>query len=389
MKKILTTILLFSFLLIGSISLYPIIFPFYLPEPAGAFVVGKKTALWIDQNRKDPHDKTQGSLRKLMVSIWYPADNSENKPRSIYRKNYVRQVKKSSIFYQLLGLDYVRTNSFDDIKISSKKERFPVVFYLHGLAGTGREGNTSLCEHLASKGFVVFALDFPYASEAVQFPDGRVIKNIISTAGLKYQQRQDLAENEMSVWLEDLNFSLNYLKELNTRTDSFLQQKLDLRAIGFFGHSFGGAASFNFCSKDLRCKAALNMDGKIYGYNPKSKLNSSFLFLLGEESIKTFMTPYESEEDMLKRYSSRKEEKESVQNYLPLMEKLSEEDKHINLTILDKINHSGFSDQLLLKDMSPLMNFIDLGTGSINPQEGHLKLRNLVVEFFNKNLNKK
>ena len=35
-----------------------------------------------------------------------------------------------------------------------------------------------------------------------------------------------LAENEMSIWLEDLNFSLNYLKEINTKKPKSISAKI-------------------------------------------------------------------------------------------------------------------------------------------------------------------
>jgi dienelactone hydrolase len=44
-----------------------------------------------------------------------------------------------------------------------------------------------------------------------------------------------------------------------------LAGKLDLARIGSFGHSFGGATALEVCRVDARCRAAVNMDGGLYG----------------------------------------------------------------------------------------------------------------------------
>ncbi|MEI0739748.1 hypothetical protein VQ056_29130 [Paenibacillus sp. JTLBN-2024] len=41
--------------------------------------------------------------------------------------------------------------------------------------------------------------------------------------------------------------------------------RLDLNKVGMFGHSFGGATAAQMLLADGRVKAALNMDGTLYG----------------------------------------------------------------------------------------------------------------------------
>ena len=47
--------------------------------------------------------------------------------------------------------------------------------------------------------------------------------------------------------------------------DPLFAGKLDLTRIGSFGHSFGGATALEVCRIDTRCRAAVNMDGGLYG----------------------------------------------------------------------------------------------------------------------------
>ncbi|GBF77396.1 putative carboxylic ester hydrolase [Paenibacillus sp. 598K] len=56
------------------------------------------------------------------------------------------------------------------------------------------------------------------------------------------------------------------LEQLNSKDEQgFFTGRLDLSRIGMFGHSYGGAASAQMLLKDPRIKAAMNMDGTLYG----------------------------------------------------------------------------------------------------------------------------
>src|SRR5437868_5126464 len=61
----------------------------------------------------------------------------------------------------------------------------PVLIYSHGLMGLYDE-NKTLCEHLVRCGYVVVSIAHTYASNMIDFPDGRKIGSALSFFGLNY-----------------------------------------------------------------------------------------------------------------------------------------------------------------------------------------------------------
>src|SRR3546814_14084241 len=53
----------------------------------------------------------------------------------------------------------------------------PVLIFLHGFLGV-RQHNTYQIEELVSHGYIVAAIDQPYAAAAVVFPDGREVQGL-------------------------------------------------------------------------------------------------------------------------------------------------------------------------------------------------------------------
>ena len=74
-----------------------------------------------------------------------------------------------------LPLDYlrgVRTHAFEDAPLAVGRKRWPVVLFSHGMSWPV-DNYQSLLEDLASRGFVVVAVEHTYAAELTEFPDGR------------------------------------------------------------------------------------------------------------------------------------------------------------------------------------------------------------------------
>jgi pimeloyl-ACP methyl ester carboxylesterase len=59
-----------------------------------------------------------------------------------------------------------------------------------------------------------------------------------------------------------------------------LAARVDMNAIGVFGHSMGGVTAGQFCLDDRRCRAGLNLDGiPQYGSMIDGKLDRPFLMV--------------------------------------------------------------------------------------------------------------
>ena len=117
-------------------------------------------------------------------------------------------------------------------------------------------------QELASRGFVVAAVEHTYAAVLTVFPDGRVAEHNPDTlpSGLSDAEYEAAAERLLDQWTGDLAFALATLDGMNGDPGSWLQGSLDLSGIGVMGHSTGGGAAIQFCSETPRCAAGLVMD---------------------------------------------------------------------------------------------------------------------------------
>ena len=109
--------------------------------------------------------------------------------------------------------------------------------------------NAALCEQFAAAGYIVVTLDAPRDAPAVVFTDGTLIDGVPNS-------------DDGYIWprVADVRFLLDHLGGLNG-----LVGALDVVRIGMFGHSRGGYLS-NICAvEDARIRAAVNMDGFLWG----------------------------------------------------------------------------------------------------------------------------
>ena len=141
---------------------------------------------------------------------------------------------------------------------------------------------TALAEDLASHGYVVVGFDAPHRSFVVVLADGTVVTRARENdAGLLAGAAQEqLATRLVQAWVADLRFALDRLGELDT--NSKFRGRLDLKRVGVFGHSLGGAEALQFCHDDSRCKAGIDLDGAPLGSVIADGVTQPFLFLLGD-----------------------------------------------------------------------------------------------------------
>jgi predicted dienelactone hydrolase len=149
---------------------------------------------------------------------------------------------------------------------------------------------SALAEDLASHGYVVIGFDAPYRSELVAFPDGRVItrteqndpERCLEVSG---DEQERCIEPILQAWATDMAFVLDRLAALNTDDPSgTFTGRLDLSRVGVFGLSMGGAEAAQFCHKDPRCKAGVDVDGALHGNVIEAGINRPFMFLLSDHS---------------------------------------------------------------------------------------------------------
>ena len=274
----------------------------------------------------DPDDH-----RELLVRVWYPAEVADGAEQEPYftaaEARAVTEAMRASAPVPIFLNDHatlVRTNSYRDAELSPGDARFPVLVFSHGY-GSYFTQNTSLMEHLASLGYVVFSIAHTYDGGVV-FPDGsapgigdhygewakRSVTSMEQTFGemdrfvkttdqdarremLEDMRRQGVEDREArlgaglswEVWIEDRNRFFDVLDELESGArPSVFTGRLDLNRIGLFGMSFGGATAAEVCHSHPGCRASINIDGAHYIGSGSS--------LLDTESSKPLMMIYAS-----------------------------------------------------------------------------------------------
>lgn len=358
--------------------------PFHFPQSTGPFDVSTQTHYLTSSRQQESHVPLQhDEPRKIVIQFWYPTLNKQHIADAPWAPDFISRLKKECFLYRFFGLDNIFTSAQLQAPLAKDQAPFPVILYSHGLGLGIRDDNTALCEELASHGYIVVGISHPYASYVVRFQDGHEVFNTINTEKLPYQERQELAAREMDIWLADSQDVIDYLEELNVKQDDNIFFKaLDLDNIGALGHSFGGATAAQLCRHDARCKAGINMDGKLYGSQATAPFHKPFMFLLASESLDN-SKPL-SQEEIIKRYQTKENYDEScilhVQGFDELAQAIG---KDVYKVIINGAGHGAFSDFALLKYHSLISRyFIDLGTGLLDSRRSHEIIKAYVCDFF-------
>lgn len=268
-----------------------------LPEPTGPYAVGRISYDWVDTSRPEIFTRKRSDKRELMVWAWYPAKHMSRAGSASYLpgKWGKEREKRIGVFSFLLrNPGSVRTHSFADAPISDARSRYPVLIMEPGF-GTLPTDYTTLAEDLASRGYVVFASAPTYSASVVVFKNGRVAKQLPRASfpersdnapATRASVRADEAAGNrlIKVWSQDVIFEMNKLQELNGDPKSVVHGRLDLREIGVFGHSFGGATALQVCHLNSRCKAAVDLDGTPYGSVVRSDFGQPFMYFASQQT---------------------------------------------------------------------------------------------------------
>jgi dienelactone hydrolase len=249
-------------------TLLPILLPIpRLTPPDGPYAVGTRSWQWTDPTRLDPYAPRGNAARQLVAQAWYPVDpgiEGEESPwmpaAKIIAPAVADWIDLPSFFLNHLVL--VKTQALQDANVAMSEEGFPLLLFSHGYGGF-RAQNTNQMQYLASHGYIVVAVEHTYGAVVTVFPDGQIAYHNPDTMPDDVPPAEDLEATRAlgSQWSGDLSFVLDQLSSLGqTVSEEAWEGKLDLNRVGAFGHSTGGGAVIEFCSRDPRCRAVLTLD---------------------------------------------------------------------------------------------------------------------------------
>jgi dienelactone hydrolase len=265
---------LMLFLVFFSACLSATLPMFRLPQVTGPFPVGTRSIFLIDSTRMEDAAPGSGRKRELMIQIWYPAESSKN-PLAPYRTRKETTLVSS---YQSVLWTHSRLNA----PVAKGSGSFPVLLFSPGWTGRRTE-LTYLAEELASHGFVVAGIDHTYNSGPVAFPDGRVLQAAPDTwidfQADSLESIEAKLNKELIKQTADTIFVLDSLQAMNADRASPFYQRLASRTSGAFGFSFGGAVAAQASYLDPRIRAALDLDGSLFGEVQREGLHKPFMFI--------------------------------------------------------------------------------------------------------------
>jgi predicted dienelactone hydrolase len=252
-------------LLIVSVAL-PTLLPVpAIPQPGGPLTVGTASFELVDESRSDPYAPTP-TPRRLMIQAWYPALPSPGDKiapwmdsADLFAPSLAGFINMPPWF--LDHLVYAQTNSYQNAAPDRTNGPYPLILFSHGWNGF-REQNTFQMQELASRGYVVVAVQHTYGAILTVFPDGTLApNNPTALFGPGPEDDDEAARQLVAQWATDIGYTLDYLSEWNREeSSSIFSGLLDLERVGMMGHSTGGGAAIQFCANNPRCKAGLGMD---------------------------------------------------------------------------------------------------------------------------------
>jgi hypothetical protein len=255
-----------------------------LPSPTGRYKVGRMSIELTDQNRFEVYStEKEVKRRELVVWIWYPAAPVSNSKRAIYLPD--KWSEADFVLGMKLGTTAFQCHSFENAAADESQSTYPIIIFSQ--AGFSVLSYSAVLEELASHGYIVVGINHTYDAPVTVFSDGRVtpsspqfMKEVNSQAGSieeSFQFRAAVADYKAA----DIKFVVDQLEKIN-KGSSVLTGRLDLTALGIFGHSLGGNAALEFCRIDNRCKVAVNLDGANWNKVGKVGLEKPAMIIAAE-----------------------------------------------------------------------------------------------------------
>ena len=234
-----------------------------LPRPTGPHAVGTRAMVVVDPGRLERQPPDPGGPRALRVGFWYPAAETAG-PSARYMDaptaaTWVERHEFPPGFEQSVG-----THAFENAPLAAGDSPWPLLVFSHGMSWPAAMYQAFL-EEMASHGYVIAAVEHTGYSDAIVFPDGRVVGfTAWSEPPATDEERRERLAAHMPTWVADLAVALDEI-ERRARSGEPFYRSIAVDRVGAFGHSYGGGAAVRFMQADPRVVTAANLEGGAYG----------------------------------------------------------------------------------------------------------------------------
>lgn len=247
--------------------------------------------------------------RELYAKIWYPGVPEGQDAERLWAELRADANVPRAIRYVLKAVR-TRTSSHPNAPLDASARLSSVVVYNHGLISFASE-NTSLMEHLASRGYVAVALRHVEQmaelqalsrndSAAKRKADAEAARRLQSSAreerarlAVEYYRQSVNTNRIVSERARDTALVLDRLADALRRIPGGDEADLDLGAIHLVGFSVGGAVASETAARDPRVASATNLDGGFYGTQPGLPIRQPYLMMYSaaNDGINDFLLP--------------------------------------------------------------------------------------------------
>jgi Platelet-activating factor acetylhydrolase, isoform II len=219
-----------------------------------------------------------------IVEFWYPSEPGEAEsavaqhvlPRSAIPPPFRRPKPANSL----------------DARLPTDCDKFPFLLYFPGWAATAVD-NTAVIEELAGAGFIVAAFHYPAALPGL--PIASVLRQRTGlelpmdfTSSRAFAETIDRADRRVCDRASDAVELLDIV--CSPKADGVargLLDRVDAERVGILGFSLGGAVAAEACVRDLRFRAALNLDGWHFGEALERGVSQPYLFISDDTPLPT------------------------------------------------------------------------------------------------------
>lgn len=365
-------VLLFAVLTAASGSAQGDIPVVEFPPLSGEYPVGLTMRVYEDETREEPLSvAVRTDNRRIPVTFYYPAAPGDDAAAAYATP------EELEAFAAVMGIPPALNNFFlpnfiRDAAPLPAENGYPTLLFMPGL-GSPAKFYASLLEQIASHGYVIVVIDPVYSTALSFFPDGSFTTMSPSVANVPSADLPTLGAS----WVEDARFILDTLETVNAEDES-LAGLFDLTQVGMFGHSFGGATSFQLAHEDDRILAALDMDGTPFGSVTFEGLEKPMMFVSAEPLSLDAVTDAELEAAGLTR--GELEALLASQNArIDSLFRISSDTYHVTVA---GTTHSTFqTDSVLVQTLLP--DFIPAeALGALEPDRAVELISDLVIAFF-------